>query len=210
MAKGSRKSSRKGSRKGSKKCPPGKILRKSYTRKSHVRKSRGRGQSRVKGSHVKKTKVPATCVKDRGKPGKGPKTLPKFSGKLKLTRYGYSTDKSASARHDALVKASKKNNPLEVLRHLNLLRNYQADDPKGRKIAKIMGEDVKFMSKYYKNWKRGSGMKVSRKSRKSSKKGSKKGSRSRKSRKSSKKGTKKRSRSRKSSKKRSRKSRSRK
>lgn len=195
----------KGSRKSSKKCPPGQILRKGYSRKGHPRRSsKGR-----KGSFVSRSKVPASCVKDRGKPGKTRKqsrVLPKFSGKMHLSHFGYSTDKSASARQASLIAASKEFQPLEVLRHLNLARNYQADDPQGRATAKIMADDVKFMSEYYQQWKHDHGVhsQSRSRSRKSSKKGSRAGSK-KKSRSGSKR-SRKQSRSRKGSKKSSRKS----
>ena len=57
-------------KKSSKKCKSGKILRKSYTTKKGI-------------------KVKASCIKDRGKKGKGPKTLPKIKTDMSLGEYGY-------------------------------------------------------------------------------------------------------------------------
>ena len=52
----------------------------------------------------------------------------------------------------------KGGNALEVLRHLNLARNYQANDAKGRRAKKIMARDVEYMKGYYKRYKKTMGM----------------------------------------------------
>ncbi len=115
-------------------CPPGTIERKSFTRKSR--------------SGSKKTSVSKSCVPAKGKAIKrGSKTpekekvLPEPSKELKLRKYGYSTSKSESVRHSALRKAIKENGEKPVMRHLNLIRNYQADI----KSKNIMNEDVKYL-----------------------------------------------------------------
>ena len=173
----------KKSNKGNKKCPKGEIKKDSYVRKGYYRKPYTRSDGiRVKGSYISRTKVPSTCVPDKGKKGKTSKkdkVLPKPGKKLSLSRFGYSTDKSTKVRQEALTKASKhpKYNPLEVLRRLNLIRNYQSEEDN----KKIMSKDVEFMSKYYKkyNQRGGSyGKKTSkRKSRKTYKRKSRKISR---------------------------------
>jgi len=132
-------------------CPKGKIRRSSYMRKSHSRKSYRRSEGvHVRSSYVDRARVPSACVPDKGKPGKTPKSkriLPKFSGELSLRHYGYTTSKSSAERHSALDKAAKATqNPLEILRHLNLLRNYQADPH----AKEVLGKDVKYMSEQYK------------------------------------------------------------
>lgn len=82
-----------------------------------------------------KVKVPATTYKrggktihreaytyervDVGRPGKGPKLIPVEKGKL--TKFGYSTKKSARARHEALRKAIKRYGALSVFRKLNAM-----------------------------------------------------------------------------------------
>lgn len=123
-------------------CPPGKISRNSYRRKPYVRSN---------GTKVAGAFVPETCVPDKGKPGKTPqsrKVLPKIGKELSLRKFGYATHESNSDRHEALrAAADSTNNPLLVLRHLNLIRNYQADPT----AKKIMDEDVAYMSNYYKN-----------------------------------------------------------
>lgn len=51
-----------------------------------------------------KTRVQATLIVNRGKPGKGPKVFPALRPGM-LTAYGYSVSKSPVARHRALTKA---------------------------------------------------------------------------------------------------------
>jgi hypothetical protein len=154
--KSSRKSSRKNtkrrpSRKMSRSCPKGQILREGYYRKAHSRKAYTKNGN-IPSSYVDKTYVPPTCVADIGKPGKTPqykRVLPKPTKNV-LGPFGYSIDKAIDTRHRALKRASKYYNPLEILRHLNLIRNYQ---PKDSRAEKIMSKDVDFMSKYYEKWK---------------------------------------------------------
>jgi hypothetical protein len=155
-------------------CPPGKIRRSSYVRKAHSRKSYSRGSKRVPASYVSRTRVPSSCVPDKGAPGKTPsrkRVLPKLGREISLSIYGYETDKSATARHAALKKASDKHDPLKILRRLVLLSNYQADPT----AKKVMKDDVEFMKKVYQQYKVSSGM-VGRGSKKSSRKTSRKAS----------------------------------
>ena len=96
------------------KCPPGTILRSAYTTK--------RG-----------TLVPATCVKDMGKPGKTPMSarLPTLADDLHLSDYGYHASDSEEKREAALVKAvnslmkdkkiTKQEAVRKLIKHLNLL-----------------------------------------------------------------------------------------
>lgn len=136
-----------------KKCPEGKIFVEGYTRKAHYRKSYTRNGTKVENTYVDRTKVPGYCVKDRGEKGKTPeskKILPKPTKNV-LGPFGYSINKTAEDRHKALKKASKYYNTLEILRHLNLVRNYQPDDSRAHKI---MSRDVNYMSKLYDKVKR--------------------------------------------------------
>lgn len=56
------------------------IDRKAYTRKRHRRESFRRKGKRIPATSVKRTKVPRTIftIKDRGRPGRGPKILPRL------------------------------------------------------------------------------------------------------------------------------------
>jgi hypothetical protein len=120
------KSSKKS--KSSKKCPKGQILKKAYTTK-------------------KGTKVPATCIKDMGKPGKGPKLfeIPEEDVGL-LGDFGYTLKKKHEERVKALKKAIKENNALKILRHLNALRTLQKSN---EKYFKKLDKDVKWIQKNY-------------------------------------------------------------
>ena len=91
-------------------CPEGKILRKGYTTK-------------------KGTKVAPKCIKDQGKPGKGPKTLPKIK-ELNLGEFGYELKYSFEKRKIAIKKATKKYDLLKILRYLVLIRNYSISNKK--------------------------------------------------------------------------------
>ena len=157
-------------------CPKGQIKRSSYTRKGHTRKAYTRSDgTRVKGSYVDRAKVPASCVPDKGAPGKTPsskKVLPKPGKDISLSRYGYGIHKSKSRRQAALKRAAEKTKPLKVLRRINLLANYQADESN----KKAMREDVEFMKKLYESHKLKEG-RSSRRGSKRSRKGSKKSSR---------------------------------
>ena len=135
-------------------CPKGKIRKSSYIRKAHPRRSYKRSDStRVKYSYVDRTRVPSACVPDKGAPGKTPshkKVLPSIGKEYSLRRYGYSTKKSESKRHEALNKASEKLHPLKVLRRLNLIANYTAESD----VEKVLRRDVRYMSKKYKQYKK--------------------------------------------------------
>lgn len=110
----------------SKECPKGKIMRIGYTRKNG-------------------TVIEPTCIKDMGKPGKGDNILPKLKGDLHLGQYGYAVHKTAESRRQALRKASKDNDTLEVLRRLNLIRNYSQNS----RNKEIYNADVEYMKGYY-------------------------------------------------------------
>ena len=110
-----------------KSCPPGYVLRAPYTRKfsSTVKRSGFNVQKRGKTVRVYPTAgstlVKASCIKNRGLPGKGPRTG-KGIGPLKegeLSRYGYKARSSEEARHKALKKAIEVYGALNVYRKLD-------------------------------------------------------------------------------------------
>lgn len=78
----------------SKSCPPGKIRRAGYTRKAYRRSD---------GTRVAEARVPASCIKDLGKPGKGKRLFTLKKGGL--SKYGYSLSEIQDVRHSALIKA---------------------------------------------------------------------------------------------------------
>lgn len=110
-----------------KSCPTGYILRAPYTRKfsSTVKRSGFNVQKRGKTVRIYPTAgstiVKASCVKNRGLPGKGPRTG-KGIGPLKegeLSRYGYKARESEESRHKALKKAIEVYGALGVYRKLD-------------------------------------------------------------------------------------------
>jgi len=110
----------------SKKCPPGQILRKPYVRrfKTAVKAEgytvkRGNKTYRV---YPKKnsTLVKASCIKDRGLPGKGAISI----GPLRrgdLSKYGYNAKKAESERHSSLRKAIEEYGALGVFHKLDAI-----------------------------------------------------------------------------------------
>jgi hypothetical protein len=108
-------------------CPKGYILRRGYTRKFRPSVKASGFTVRRKGTvyTVRPTantiRVPPSCIKNRGLPGKGPIEGEGF-GKLRkgeLIKYGYQYRLSDSLRQSALKKAIKRYGPLSVYRKLD-------------------------------------------------------------------------------------------
>jgi hypothetical protein len=108
-------------------CPKGYILRKGYTRKFRPSVKATGFTVRRKGTvytvrpKANVIEVPATCIKDRGLPGKGPREGEGI-GKLRkgeLVKYGYQYRLSDALRQSALKKAIKRYGPLSVFRKLD-------------------------------------------------------------------------------------------
>ena len=117
-----RTKSRKGIR--TKKCPRGMIRRKSYTRKN--------------GTHVK-----SVCIKDMGKPGKGPKLFTLEKGGL--SKYGYYVRDSSIKRHTSLKKALKHMSYATLVRKINALSILFKNTQPG--LAKHARSDIKWLQK---------------------------------------------------------------
>lgn len=109
-------------------CPKGYIPRASYARryKTAVRE-RGYTVKKASGTTYKvypkneTLHVPAACVKDLGKPGKG-MTDGEGIGPLRkgeMTKFGYSVTKGEEARHEALKKAVAALGALSTYRKLD-------------------------------------------------------------------------------------------
>lgn len=131
-------------------CPQGYIRRAPYKRKfsqttkqSGYNVHRGRVTYRVypKASSVL---VKASCVKDRGLPGKGPRSGRGITVKKgELSRYGYNAHMSEEARHTALRRAMKVYGPLSVYRKLNAVAQLtKRTAPEAHKIFKTDREWV--------------------------------------------------------------------
>ena len=108
-------------------CPKGYIMRRGYTRKFRPSVKSTGFTVRRKGTvytvrpKANTIRVPASCIKNRGLPGKGPREGEGI-GKLRkgeLIKYGYQYRLSDSLRQSALKKAIKRYGPLSVYRKLD-------------------------------------------------------------------------------------------
>lgn len=109
-------------------CKKGQILRAAYTTK--------------RGVHV-----PAKCIKDRGKKGKGPYVLPKPSNKQPLVKLGYRTHFTDAKRHAALRKAVNKYTYATTIHYLGLGAKYNKRI--SPKASKTFIKDMKWLHKIY-------------------------------------------------------------
>ena len=108
-------------------CPPGQILRAPYTRKFKSA-TKEAGYNVTKKGHTYRvypkassTLVKAACVKNRGLPGKGPRSGKGFASlkEGELARYGYKARASEAERHKSLKKAIDVYGALNVFRKLD-------------------------------------------------------------------------------------------
>jgi hypothetical protein len=126
-------------------CPPGEVLRAPYRRRfsSSVVKSGYNVHRKNKTYRIypkpRTTTVKAVCIKDRGLPGKGPRSGTGI-GTLKkgdLSRYGYNYHKDVKERHEALLKAMSVYGPLTVYHKLDAIVKYTVRTaPKAHMIFK--------------------------------------------------------------------------
>jgi Family of unknown function (DUF5771) len=108
-------------------CPEGYVLRRGYTRKFRpsVKATgftvRRKGKVYTVRPKANTVKVSASCIVNRGLPGKGVKEGEGFGPlrKGELIKYGYQYRLSNSLREKALKKAVKQYGPLSVYRKLN-------------------------------------------------------------------------------------------
>lgn len=112
------------------KCPKGQILKKSYITKNGA-------------------KVHTTCIKDMGKPGKGPQLfkIPKKDEGL-LGDFGYELKNSHEKRIKSIKKSIKENGELKVLRYLNAIRTLNKSNE--RNYNKL-DKDVKWIQNKFFN-----------------------------------------------------------
>ena len=123
---------------------------KSKSHKKSHKKSKGMITVHVKPhiSHSKKGKVEhvkgySYKKKDLGKPGRGKKVIP-IKHEDALTKLGYSTKKSAAARHRALKKAARKYGKRKVWHMLHAQVVFRKDtQPRNRKIFQADRDWVK-------------------------------------------------------------------
>lgn len=108
-------------------CPKGYIMRKGYTRRFRpsVKQTgftvRRKGKVYTVRPKANTIRVSASCIKNRGLPGKGPREGEGI-GKLRkgeLIKYGYQYRLSDALRQEALKRAIKRYGPLSVFRKLD-------------------------------------------------------------------------------------------
>lgn len=114
-------------RKNNDDCPKGYILRRSYTRRFRPNVKETGFTVRRKGTvytvrpKANSIRVPASCIKNRGLPGKGPREGEGI-GKLRkgeLIKYGYQYRLSDALRHASLKRAIDRYGALSVYRKLD-------------------------------------------------------------------------------------------
>ena len=137
------KAARMTSRRSNKACKPGEILRSPALRRSYTRKTKT-----GKTVKVSRTAMRATCIRNRGAPGRGKKKIAIMKDEHYLSQYGYKTSKSAPARHAAIEKlvASGKS-PLAV-RHMLIARSNLLKSTNPAK-SKIMYKDQAWVKKHF-------------------------------------------------------------
>jgi hypothetical protein len=117
-------------------CGIGFILRKGYNRKGYFRSD---------GTYIDSASVPAACIIDQGKPGKGIKLI---KGDLEdmLSPFGYKLALSDAARKKVLLSAFDELDHLKMLKHLVYLRTLN----KSREnLYDKLDKDVKFIQELY-------------------------------------------------------------
>ena len=122
-------------------CPVNYILKEGYTRKAYTKKD---------GTKIAETKIDATCIKDKGKPGRTFKKDAPIHIKKNddLKKFGYSTDISSIKRHESLLKASKKYSYKSVALKISALHTLQKNT--NPKVAKIFADDLKYLQEWRK------------------------------------------------------------
>ena len=106
-----------------------------------------------KNKSGKQVDVKPTCIKDKGKPGKGEKLInfPEEDVGL-LSKYGYKLKNSHEKRVESLKKAIKDNSELKILRHVNAIRTLQKSN---EKLYNKLDKDMKWLQKDYQKQKGG-------------------------------------------------------
>jgi hypothetical protein len=100
----------------------------------------GSGQIRRKAFTTRRgTRVSATCIRDLGKPGRGPKLIPPLNAG-KLRAYGYSTTIGPTSRRAALRRAMRMYGRNSVLRKLNAVKVLTRNT--NPRISAVFGRDL--------------------------------------------------------------------
>ena len=137
-----------------KNCPPGQVLRRSYTRHySTAVRARGFTVKRSNGKSYrvnpsnKNMHVEARCVKDTGGPSSKSQKLFGPLKKGELARYGYSFRASESQRHTALRKAVDEYTALGVYRKLDAVA--KLTHSRSPKASKAFSADREWVRKTF-------------------------------------------------------------
>jgi hypothetical protein len=122
-------------------CPKGSSLKRGYYRNEYSKKD---------GTHLKRTYVDPTCIKNKGLPGK---TLNDhkpilIKNKELLHKHGYSTKNNSKKRFDALLNSAKNETYKSTVLHLSALRTLtKRSDPVH---SQIYDEDMKRLKEWRK------------------------------------------------------------
>ena len=122
-------------------CKEGYELRAPYIKKGYTRKN---------GVYVNKTKVGATCIKNKGKPGKTAneyKVIPKLNPKNSLKKFDYSTHNNSNKRFESLMEAIKKMSYRTVVLRLSSIRTLSKSN---EAKYKIFNNDIKKLQEWRK------------------------------------------------------------
>ncbi len=134
-------------KKGSKRSVSKKGSKRSVSKKGSKRSVSKKGSKRSVSKKGSKRSVSKKGSKN---------ILPKISGNVHLSDYGYTLKNKEKSRKTSLKRASKEEGTLTTLRHLNLIRNYTKSVPKN---YKKLSKDVEFLKKEYAKEKRSKGSK---------------------------------------------------
>ena len=127
------------------KCPSGMIVRNGYTRKGFVKKN---------GSRVNTIKVPSSCIKSRGLPGKTSDRYKDGKGigplkKGELGKHGYHKVKELGIRkrRKALRGAVEEFTALTIFKKLGAIRTYSKNT--NPEVSRIYLEDQRWVRKTF-------------------------------------------------------------
>jgi hypothetical protein len=128
-------------------CPPGMIERKAFSRKySTAVREKGFTVRRTSGTvyHVRPKKIRSnvapTCIKDLGRPGRGPKKIGPLR-KGELAKFGYSYKYGENERHKALRQAVDEFGALGVYRKLDAVAKLSESNPGAHKASEVFTTD---------------------------------------------------------------------
>lgn len=139
-----------------KQCPPGEIPRKAYVRRMTSKVHREGYEKRTPSGRTikvypkaKSIFVKASCVEDKGKPGKLPEGAPQIGPlrKGELLQFGYSYKLPEPNRRQALERAVKAFGPLNTYRKLDAIAKLTATAVP--KASSIFAGDRNWIRKTY-------------------------------------------------------------